>query len=65
MKKKSKTIPLEAAHCWRSKPPGTGIVLAFNRPASITLIRKDGAKASGHPVLWRKLDKHLKKKHIP
>jgi hypothetical protein len=64
MKKKSKTIPLEAAHCWRSNPPDTGIFLALNRPASITLIRKDGTKASGHPALWLKLDKFLKKNHL-
>jgi hypothetical protein len=62
MKKKSKTVALEGAHCWRSNAPGTGIFLALTHPASITLIQKDGSKPSGHRALWQKLDKYLQKR---
>jgi len=64
MKKKSKTVLLEGAQCWRSNPPGTGIFLVLKAPASVTLIQKDGSKPSGHRALWQKLDKYLTKNKL-
>ena len=62
MKKKSKTIPLNAAHCWPSDPPGTSIKLAAKN--FVVLVRRNPAKKAGHPSLWRELDKLLKQKGL-
>jgi hypothetical protein len=64
MKKKSKTLSLGTAQCWRSNPPGTGIFLVLKVPAPVTLIQKDGSKPSGHRDLWQKLDKYLTKNKL-
>jgi hypothetical protein len=57
---KPKSTYLEIA-LWRA-PGGTAIHVASNDPAAPTfhvIVRKDPAKASGHPYLWRELDKCL------
>jgi hypothetical protein len=59
---KARSTYLEAAF-WRDTG-GTAIHLATNDPDAPStfrvLVRKDGTKTSGHPSLWRELDKCLK-----
>jgi hypothetical protein len=59
-KTKTKTVYLKM-HFWRSDG-GTGIFLAADLPTFAVLVRKDGSKQSGHPSLWRELDKYLKQR---
>ena len=60
--KKPRSTYLEVAF-WRD-PVGTAVHLATNDPDAPStfhvLVRKDGSKTSGHPSLWRELDKCLK-----
>jgi hypothetical protein len=59
---KPKSTYLEVA-IWRA-PGGTAIHLATNDPGAPStfhvMVRRDPAKTSGHPYLWRELDKCLK-----
>jgi hypothetical protein len=61
---KPKSVYLEIA-VWRNPLPGSAIHVATNDPEAPTfhvIVRKDAAKASGHPYLWRELDACLRAK---